>query len=139
MRWLVIAVVLAFAQTSVADETTFVVIVNRSNDVTKLDKKTVADAFLKKRTHWNGDRLIKPVDQRRGSATRRRFSEDVLGRSVASVRTYWNQLLFSGRGVPPPELDSDAAVIKYVAGHDGAIGYVSQSTDLKAVNVVQLR
>jgi ABC-type phosphate transport system substrate-binding protein len=137
--WLIVVLALALSHPSAADEPSFVVIVNRGNDNTKLDKKSLADAFLKKQTRWNEDKPIQPVDLNKGSAVRRRFSEDVLGRSVSSVRTYWNQLVFSGRGVPPPELDSDVDVVKYVASHPGAIGYVSASTDVKTVNVVQLR
>jgi hypothetical protein len=52
------------------------------------------------------------------------------------VRSYWQQLIFSGRDVPPPELDSDADVVKYVSKHAGAIGYVSGNGDLAGVKVV---
>ena len=46
---------------------------------------------------------IRPVDLRPNAATRRLFSERMLRRSVAAVRSYWQQRIFSGRGVPPPE------------------------------------
>lgn len=128
-----------FLPTSSAEEPSFVVIINHANDDLRLDKKAVADIFLKKRIRWNNERAIQPVDQNRKSAVRRRFSEDALGRSVAAVRTYWNQLVFSGRGVPPPELESDGDVVRYVASNEGAIGYVSASVDLKLVKSVQLR
>src|SRR5690349_2999106 len=127
------------APTSSADDAAFVVIVNSANQSTQVDRKTLSDIFLKKQTHWKDDRAIQPVDQSRRSSVRRRFSEDALGRSVAAVRTYWNQLVFSGRGVPPPELETDGDVVRYVASHDGAIGYVSASVDLKAVKPLQLR
>ena len=117
----------------------YVVIVHAKSDESRLDRKLVADIFLKKQTHWGDDSTIKPVDQSRGSTVRARFSEDVLGRSVSSVRTYWNQIVFSGRGVPPPELDSDASVVKYVAANRTAIGYVAPGTELKGVKVVQVR
>src|SRR4051812_48503398 len=122
-----ILVLFALAPASSADDASFVVIVNNANDSTRLDRKMVADIFLKKQTHWKNDQAIQPVDQNKTSSVRQRFSEDALGRSVAAVRTYWNQLVFSGRGVPPPELASDRDVVRYVAGHEGAIGYVSGS------------
>lgn len=136
---LVLVVLFALAPASSADDASFVLIVNPANDSTRLDKKTVADIFLKKQTHWKNDQAIQPVDQSKRSSVRRRFSEDALGRSVAAVRTYWNQLVFSGRGVPPPELESDHDVVRYVAGHEGAIGYVSASVDLKSVKPLLLR
>ena len=52
-------------------------------------------------------------------------------RSVAAVKSYWQQVIFSGRGVPPPELETDEAVLRFVARHPGAIGYVSGSADVR--------
>ena len=61
---------------------------------------------------------------------RRIFSERVLKRSVAAVRNYWQQRIFSGRDVPPPEVEGDEAVVAYVAEHPGAVGYVSLGAKL---------
>lgn len=138
MRWvLAIALVCGFATTSEADG--FVVIVNAASPVKALEKKFVAEAFLKKRGLWSDNTAIRPIDQAKSSAIRALFTRRILDRSLASVRTYWNQLIFSGRGVPPPEVDSDAAVVAYVAKHKGAIGYVSANTKLDGVKVVQVR
>jgi ABC-type phosphate transport system substrate-binding protein len=136
---IIITFVAGLAARPVHAEPTFTVIVNVRNKARSLDKKTVADAFLKKRTQWSDDVVIQPVDQLKSSSVRRAFSSQVLGRSVDAVRTYWNRLVFSGRGVPPPELESDAAVVAFVAKHPGAIGYViggtTLGTDVRAVEV----
>jgi ABC-type phosphate transport system substrate-binding protein len=117
----------------------FLVIVHPDNSIASADRKFLADVFLKKKTRWPDDSVIKPVDLDDASATRRRFSRDVLKRSVAAVRSYWRQLIYSGRGVPPPELDSDSAVVGYVRQHEAAIGYVTPGADLDGVKVVQVR
>jgi ABC-type phosphate transport system substrate-binding protein len=122
-----------------AAEPTFVVIVHGKSKVRTLDKKTAADMFLKKRTQWSDDAVVMPVDLQKSSAVRRVFSETVLNRSVESVRTYWNRQVFSGRNVPPPEVENDEAVMAYVARHPGAIGYVSGATTLKDVRAVEVR
>jgi len=49
---------------------------------------------------------------------------------VEAVRRYWQQCIFSGRSVPPPELDSDEAIVRYVAKYRGAVGYVSADAKL---------
>lgn len=116
----------------------FQVIVNAANSAARLDKRFIADAFLRKRSRWDDDRAIMPVDLGQKSSARSAFSHAVLGRDVASVRRYWAQLVFSGRGVPPPELASDSDVIKYVAAHSGAIGYVSPGAALSGVKVVEV-
>jgi ABC-type phosphate transport system substrate-binding protein len=117
----------------------FRVIVHPSNLATRLERKLVSDIFLKKVSRWSDQRAVAPVDLTPSAPARRSFSEDVHRRSVAAVRSYWQQILFSGRGVPPPELDSDAAVVRYVVSHPGAIGYVSGHADVGAARVVPVR
>lgn len=116
----------------------FQVIVNARNPVASANTSFVADALLKKVTEWGDGQALLPVDQRANSETRRVFSLVVLGRSVAAVRTYWQQRVFSGRGVPPPELDGDAEVVRYVNAHRGAIGYVSEEAKLDGVKVLAI-
>jgi ABC-type phosphate transport system substrate-binding protein len=101
------------------------IIVSPEVQTTRLERRFVRDAFLKKTTRWPGGEVIHPVDLPHSSPVRRRFSEEVLERSVEAVRSYWQQVIFSGRGVPPPELASDEEVVRYVVGRPGAIGYVS--------------
>jgi len=79
-----------------------VVIVNPGNPTHHVDRKFLADAFLKKTTRWDDGELIRPVDQLPDSPVRRKFSEDVVKRSVAAVRSYWQQVIFAGRDVPRP-------------------------------------
>jgi ABC-type phosphate transport system substrate-binding protein len=115
------------------------IILNPKNPATALDRKFVADAFLKRVTRWPNDELIRPVDLEAGSSARRRFSDDVLKRSVAAVKNYWQQMVFSGRGVPPPELDDEEQIVRFVLRNPGAIGYVSGGTAIENARVVPLR
>jgi ABC-type phosphate transport system substrate-binding protein len=103
----------------------FRVITHPARHETSVTRQFLADAFLRNVTHWSDDEPIRPVDQRADAGVRHRFSDSVLRRSVQAVKTYWQQRIFSGRGVPPPELDSDEAVVDYVEAHPGALGYIS--------------
>jgi ABC-type phosphate transport system substrate-binding protein len=123
-----------FAQSHSAGE--YVVIVNPTNPITTVERRFLEDAFLKRVTRWPSDQPIRPVDQGPGSPVRRAFTEEVLRRSVEAVKGYWQQHIFSGRDVPPPELDSDAEVIKYVLRYDGAIGYVPSGANLNGCKVL---
>lgn len=105
----------------------FRVIAHAARPETSVERAFVADVFLKNVTRWANEDPTRPVDQRPENEVRKRFSESVLRRTVAAVKTYWQQRIFSGRGVPPPELDSDEAVVHYVEAHPGAIGYISGS------------
>jgi ABC-type phosphate transport system substrate-binding protein len=140
MRFLLlISTIAALAQDGPPPPPAFRLIVHPNSPVTSLDRRFVEDAFLKKVKTWPTGEAIRPVDLEPDSSTRRRFTEEVLRRPLAAVRAYWQQRIFSGRDVPPPELDSDQQVIDYVMKYPGAIGYVSGAADLKVARQIQIR
>lgn len=115
------------------------VIVHVENDITEIDRTLLRDLYLKKSTRWSDDVAVKPVDLAPTLAARRKFSQDVLGRSVSAVKSYWQQMLFGGRDVPPPELDGDMQVLAYVQKNRGAVGYVSATADVTGVKTVRVK
>jgi ABC-type phosphate transport system substrate-binding protein len=117
----------------------FRVIVHPENPATGFTRDFLTDAFLKRTTRWGDGETLRPVDQRSTSVARQKFSDAVLGRSVAAVKNYWQQRIFSGRDLPPPELDSDDAVVSYVMSHRGALGYVSGGAKLDKAKPVAVR
>jgi ABC-type phosphate transport system substrate-binding protein len=117
----------------------FRIIVNPDNPIDSIDRRFLTDVYFKKTTRWSNDEAIRPVDLSAGSSIRRTFSDDVLKRSVSAVKSYWQQMVFSGRGVPPPELDSDGEVVKFVLKNRGAVGYVSGSADVAGAKIVPVR
>lgn len=116
----------------------FVMVVHVSNPEQSLSRVFLAEAFLKKTTRWQNGEQLRPVDQRFDKPIRSSFSESVLLRSAAAIRSYWQQRIFSGRGVPPPALDSDAAVLRYVRQNPGGVGYVSAQADVNEVKDVKV-
>jgi hypothetical protein len=115
------------------------VIVHPKNASVAAERKFVEEAFLKKTTSWPNGGTIRPVDQTANAAPRKPFSDEVLHRSVAEVKTYWQQAIFAGRDVPPPELANDDEVVKYVLKYEGAIGYVSGATNLNGAKVLAVQ
>jgi hypothetical protein len=116
----------------------FRVIVHQECRTSKAPRRFVANLFLKEATRWEDGQAARPVDLKPDNALRRRFSEAVLNRSVSAVKSYWQQRIFSGRGIPPPELESEQAVLEYVATHRGAVGYVSPAADTSKVKVLRV-
>jgi ABC-type phosphate transport system substrate-binding protein len=133
-----IVVALAAAAAAAESARPYVVIANPGTTVSRLDRKFVSEAFLRRVTRWPDDTPIRPVDLGPDTRARIRFSEEVLSRSVASVRSYWQQRIFSGQGLPPPELGDDDAVVSYVLSHAGAIGYVAGGTALNGAKVLEV-
>ncbi len=141
LAFLVLALMPASSGVAAADSrgAAYQVVVNPNNPTASLDRETVAEAFLKKTTEWPEGATMRPVDLPASSPVRRQFSEEVLHRSVSEVKGYWQQRIFSGRDVPPPELDSDDEVIKYVLKYEGGIGYVSGGAALNGAKVLSVR
>ena len=127
----------AFAEAPPEDA--YRIVIHPANPTVAMDRDVMAQTFLKKVATWSHGGVIRPADLLPGSAVRRRFSSDVLGRSVSAVRSYWLQVIFAGRGAPPPEFKSDEEMIRFVLSEPGAIGYVSMRADLRGARVVVVR
>lgn len=118
---------------------TYRVIVHASNPTTALSKEELARVYLKKQTSWKSGSQVAVVDLSPRSPVRAQFSTQILGRDVPTMKNYWQQSLFSGRGVPPVEQASDEQVTSFVASNPNAIGYVSANAQLPAgVKIVEI-
>jgi ABC-type phosphate transport system substrate-binding protein len=139
--WLSLAAALLSESTAEAESAapTHVVIVHPKSATTSISREALGDIFLKKAARWPSGEPALPVDQKSGTVVREVFSRAILRRSTAAVRSYWMQRIFSGREVPPPELDGDGAVVNYVASHLGAVGYVSTSANISTVKPLVVR
>ena len=138
----VLLTVAAFAATEHAaaeNAPEFRIIVHPENPSASLEREFLADVYLKRVTRWSDGQTVYPVDQHAAATVRQRFSDAVLKRSVTAVKRYWQQRIFSGRELPPPELDSDEAVVSYVLKHRGAIGYVSGMAKVERAKTVTVR
>jgi ABC-type phosphate transport system substrate-binding protein len=116
------------------------VIVHPSNPPTAIDKGQLSKLLLKVNTTWSNGNKVMPVDQKVTSGTRDAISRAVHGRSARVIKNWWNQQIFAGKGVPPPELASDARVIAFVLTNPGAVGYVDGAAvtgDAKVIAVGQ--
>jgi ABC-type phosphate transport system substrate-binding protein len=107
----------------------FKVIVNATNPAKEATRRLLADLFLKKVTRWPGGLEVLPVDQSSTSLVRERFSREVLGDSVSGVLNYWQQQIFSGRGLPP-SVKAEAEAIAIVQASPGGITYIAGETPL---------
>ena len=116
------------------------VIVHPSNPTTTIHKSKLSKLLLKTTTTWDNGNKVMPVDQKVASGTRDAMSKAVHGRSARVIKNWWNQQIFAGKGVPPPELASDAKVLAFVLSNPGAIGYVDGAAvtgDAKVIAVGQ--
>ena len=125
---------------SIAGEETesFVIIVNKSNNVSSLSKSQTSRMFLKKVFTWKDGEPVKPIDLTPNNKVRQKFSQDIHGRNVYSIKNYWQQMIFAGRDVPPLEKETEQEIIDYVNSHPNSIGYISASANLDNVKVIEV-
>jgi ABC-type phosphate transport system substrate-binding protein len=114
----------------------FVLIANQANPVSTLPKDEASKLFLLKHSRWASGEQARPVDQVESSPVRRRFSNAIHGMDVPSVKSFWQDIVFSGKGDPPPERASDAEVIAFVKHHANGLGYVSSATPANGVKII---
>lgn len=106
--------------------------------MTTVARRFLEDIYLKRVTEWPAGGTIQPVDLTKASPIRRRFSDAVMERPVEAVRAFWQQRIFSGRGVPPPELEHESDVVAYVQAHPNSIGYVSDEAPIGSAKALTI-
>lgn len=138
LRLLTIAIALfALSGASAADEVRFKVIVHPDNPSDGVSRDFLRDAYLKKATTWHGE-TIRPIDLSSKFPEREHFIRQVIRKTPAQLRSYWNQQVFSGKGVPPPEAASVADVVAYVVANPGAVGYIPVDADPGRAKVIRI-
>ena len=113
----------------------FVVIVNAGNPVTAVTRDELTKIFLKKQSAWDNGNPIIPLDLAEETAAREAFTKAVHRRSVAAIKSYWQQQIFSGRDVPPTEESSESDMVAAVRANPNAVGYVSAGAAASASGV----
>ena len=140
---LLFAVVIFFsiAFSDAGEKPSFVIVVHKSVPIEKLSQKELSDIFLKKIRTWDNGSAIKPVDLGSASKVRETFSKQIHKRKISSIKAYWQKQIFTGKGVPPPEKNSDKEVLNYLAENRDTIGYISVKTkiDTNVVKIIELR
>jgi ABC-type phosphate transport system substrate-binding protein len=124
------AVIVSLAPLSRAVAQDFAVVVNSDVPGSTIAASELAKAFERRAEWWSNRLPVDPVDLAEDSPVRVSFTQDIMGKTVAQMKAYWQAQIFTGRGVPPIELASDEAVLEYVRSHPGAVGYVSRDAKL---------
>lgn len=116
----------------------FRLIVHPTNPRSSITPHEASWLFLRKVSRWEHGTEVSPVDLPQDSPVRRSFTREIHGKSVMAVKAYWNRVIYSGGGLPPPVKGSEREVVEYVKRNEGAIGYVSSGTSTRGVKVLRV-
>ncbi len=116
----------------------FALIVNQSNPENSISRGDAKSIFLGKKSTWPNGVAIKPVLQKK-AAIHKGFTKAITGKSSKQYANFWRKATFTGTGVSPKSLSSDAEVVTFVAANAGAIGYVSPAAAGDSVKTLQVQ
>ncbi len=120
------------------DSGAYKVIVNPANATAQLSRLKLGEVFLRKMPRWADGVPVAPMEPSGKSPVRARFTLETYGKPVIAISAYWQQMIFSGKGVPPPERSNDADIVTFVRETPGGIGYVGAGADLTGVKVLAI-
>lgn len=115
-----------------------IVIANPSVKATEISKSDLRDIFTGNATLLPGGGSVVPILLKAGTV-HEEFLQAYIGKNDTAYRAGWRSLVFSGQASMPKSLDSDAAVVEFVAHNPGAIGYIGKATPHDGVKVLTVK
>ena len=112
-----------------------VVVVSKNSDLGGLTRTEVRQIF-NGQLNRVGEISVKPLDLPVAASQREVFYQQVMGKSVEQMKSYWARMIFTGRGMPPREVSSDREMTLLVGSDRKFIGYMDEAdvtSDLKVV------
>jgi len=115
-----------------------VVIANPSVKASDVSKADLKDVFTGAASSFKDGSHVTPVLLKSGAA-HEEFLSAYIGKNDTAFRASWRSLVFSGQATMPKSLESEAAVVEYVAHNAGAVGYIGKATPHEGVKVLAVR
>jgi hypothetical protein len=113
------------------------VIANPGVKATEVSKSDLKDVFTGASTSLGGSSVV-PILLKAGTA-HEEFLQAYMGKNDTAFRASWRSLVFSGQASMPKSLDSDAAMVEYVAHNTGSIGYIGKASPHEGVKVLVVK
>ena len=114
-----------------------VVIANPGVKAAGVSKNDLRDVFSGASGSLAGSKVT-PVLLKAGPANDA-FLSAYIGKADGAFKASWRSLVFSGQASMPKTLDSESAMVDYVAHNPGAIGYIGKATPHDGVKVLEVR
>ncbi|MBF0351461.1 MAG: phosphate ABC transporter substrate-binding protein [SAR324 cluster bacterium] len=111
----------------------FVVIVNPANAVNSLTVDEVKNIVLGKQKRYANGNSAEALDN---ASLKELFYKQVTEKNLKQVRAYWARLIFTGKGKPPLEVESDEEVKKWIISNKDGFGYIDSKLVDDSVKVV---
>ena len=132
---LVCAALLAGGLPAVAAEGA-VLIAHEGVPVGSISAAALKDIYNGKTTYWEGGQgvVIAVMPDKTDAALK-----EVSGMDPSQFKTFWQRLVFSGRGQQPKKAADAASLVALVASTKGAVALVPADAELKGVKKLEIK
>jgi ABC-type phosphate transport system substrate-binding protein len=114
-----------------------IVIANPGVKAAEVSKSDLRDVFTGASGSLSGSKVT-PVLLKSGAATEE-FLAAYVGKSDSAFLAGWRSLIFSGQASMPKTVDSESAMVDYVAHTPGAVGYIAKGAAHEGVKVLDVK
>lgn len=119
------------------------IIANKDLPENTLSQQEIREIFLGKRVQWSDNSRIRFATLRTAEI-HSMFLEQYVKMSEADWKIFWKRMVFTGRGLPPETIATEAELIDFVSKTKGAVGYVSsdgmaKNTEKDAVKIIGVK
>lgn len=104
-----------------------VVIVNKNNIISSIDKKELATIFLGRKILWESGERIQPGLLATDNPAIKTFLEDICYKTPRRFNAHWMKRIFSGSGVRPIQFSSTNTAVQFVLSNPEAIVVIDES------------
>lgn len=128
MKNLLILAVLIVSLSSISQyaKSDILVIANTNDQSLKLSRQEIRNLFMGGALPYDLTAVALPPENQ----TRVLFNTKVVGLTEARIQSYWAQMRFTGRKIPPKELENEQLLIEYLLSHQGTVAYLSSDIEL---------
>ena len=137
MKLIPLLVFLAFFSAKAFAENEVIFITNSNVAEAFFTKQQIMDIFLGAKREWSDNTKIKFVvldDE----VVHPEFTKKYLSKSSKQFQAYWKKMVFTGKGSPPKKFEEIEKLVEYVANTKGAVGYISKSTAIDNVKIIDV-
>ncbi len=113
-----------------------VVIIGNPAGPDSITDNQVRDLYLNRSKALPDGQKATPFELPEGSPVRVQFHDKVTERNDAQLKAFWSKQVFTGRGQPPAEAASPAAMKARVSSTPGSIGYIDAADVDSSVKVI---
>ena len=118
-----------------------VIIANKSVPVDSISAAALKDIYTGRTKYWTDGQSVKlaMLDDQITDKTDAALKEASGMDSISQFKTFWQRMVFSGRGQMPQKFGDTASLVAYVASTKGAVAIVVADADLRGVKKIEIK